>query len=144
MPGQPGAVHPPEQGNLTSSLAQLHTTVKSQQEEATQRMAQLETALKAQQQEAALALIQQQESTAALKHVADQMAEWRSWIDHVEPPHQRKRFKADPAATIETAAQQEPERKPSTAATYRPTRTGGREVIGGGKNKGQANTTAAR
>ena len=24
MPGQPGAVHPPEQDNLTSSLAQLH------------------------------------------------------------------------------------------------------------------------
>ena len=41
MPGQPGPAQPPEQNNLSISLAQLQTTVKSQQEEATQRMAQL-------------------------------------------------------------------------------------------------------
>ena len=74
-----------------------------------------------------MALIQQQESTAALKHVADQMAAWRSWKDHEEPPQPRKRIKAEPAVTTEASVQREPERKPSTAATYRPSRTGGRE-----------------
>ena len=54
-PSLPAPAQPPEQDQLLKCMAQLETTVKSQQEEATNRMAQLETAVKAQQQEAAAA-----------------------------------------------------------------------------------------
>ena len=84
-------------------------------------MAQLETSVKAQQQDAAAALVQQQEAAAALKHVAEQIAEWRSWKDRDEPLPPRNRNKAEPAQS-QCAEQREPDRKPSTVATHRPTR----------------------
>ena len=113
VPGLPAPAQPPEQDNLLKSLAQLQTTVKSQQEEATNRMAQLETAVKAQQQEAAAALKQ---------FVAEQIAEWRTWKDNDEPQHPRKRSKAEPAQDIQYSEPREPERKPYTPFTHRPTR----------------------
>ena len=114
-PGLPAPAQPPEQDKLLKSLAQLETTVKSQQEEATNRMAQLETAVKAQQQEAA----------AALKHfVVEQIAEWRTWKDSDEPQLFRKRSKAEPAQDRQYSESREPERKPHAPPMHRPARVG--------------------
>ena len=84
-----------------------------------------------------MVLSQQPESTAALMHVTDQIADWHTWMIQEEPPHQPKRFKAEPASATQAAVKPEPEPKQPPAPAHRPARAGARSGMGEIKTNGK-------